>query len=106
MAMKIYNITSIYIPSYNCGTDYFKSSFFPPSLEEWLLLDLSIRNSETVDAFKRKLLPFIHLLENSIFNIFDPEGLKLRIRLHLSFSHLNKDGFRHNFQECLNLLCR
>ena len=32
-------------------------------------------------------------LENNIFNIFDPEGLKLLTRLLLGFSHLNEHRF-------------
>ena len=95
-----FNSRNIYIPSYN-----FKSSFSLVSLEEWFHLDLSIRNSETINVFKQKLLPFILLLENSIFNIFDPEGLKLLTPLCLSFNHLNEHRFRHNFQDCLNPLC-
>ena len=63
--------------------------FFPTSLEEWFHLDPSIRNSETISAFKQKLIPFIRPLENSIFSIFDLEGLKLRTGLRLGFSHLN-----------------
>ena len=43
---------NIYIPSYNCRTESFKSSFFPASLEEWFHLDPSIGNSETINAFK------------------------------------------------------
>ena len=98
------NSRNIYIPSYSCRTEYFKSSFFPASLEEWFQLDPSIRNSETINAFKQPLLPSISPLENSIFNIFDPEGLKLLTRLRLGFSHLNEHRFRQNFQECLNPL--
>ena len=100
-----FNSKNIYIPSYSCPTGYFKSSFFPASLEEWFHLDPSIRNSETTSAFKQKLLPFISPLEKSIFNILDPEGLKLLTRLRLGFSHLNEHYFRHNFQECLNPFC-
>ena len=96
---------NIYIPSYNCRTESFKSSFFPASLEEWFHLDPSIGNSETINAFKQKLLSFILPLENSIFNISDPEGLKLPTRLRLGFSHLNENRSRHNFQECVNPLC-
>ena len=72
-----FNSRNIYIPSYNCQTEYFKSPFFFASLAEWFHLDLNIRHSETINAFKQKLLPFIHPLENSIFKTFDPEGLKL-----------------------------
>ena len=58
----------------------------------------------SINAFKQELLPLIHLLENIIFNIFDPEGLKLFTRLRLRFSQLNENRFRHNFQECVNAL--
>ena len=51
-----FKFRNIYIPSYNCLTEYFKSSFFPASLEEWFHLDPSIRNSETINAFKQILL--------------------------------------------------
>ena len=54
--------------------------------------------------YLKKLLPFIRPLENSLFNIFDPEGLKKPTPLHLGFSHLNEHRFRHNFKECLNPL--
>ena len=64
-----------------------------------------MRNSETINTFKQKLLPFIGPLESSIFNIFDPEGLKLLSRLLLGFSHPKEHRFWHNFQECLNPLC-
>ena len=48
---------------------------------------------------------FIRSSENSIFNIFDPAGLKILTSLRLSFFDLNKHRFQHNFQECLNPLC-
>ena len=88
-----FNLKSIYIPSYNWQKEYFKSSFFPASVEEWFRLDVSIRNSETVKTFKQELLPFICPFENSIFYIFDPEGLKLGTHLRLGFSHLNEHLF-------------
>ena len=50
-------------------------------------------------------MPLICLLQNSIFNIFDPEGLNFLTRLRLGFSHLNEHHFRQNFQEWLNPLC-
>ena len=42
-------------------------------------------------------------LLRSIYNIFDPTGLKSNLRL--GFSYLNEHRFRHNFQDCLNPLC-
>lgn len=77
-----------YIPSYNCLTNP-KSSFFPASREGWFNRDPSIRSSESINVFKLKLLSFIFPIENSIINIFDPEGFKSLTRLRLRFSQLN-----------------
>ena len=53
-----------------------------------------------MSIFKSKLLSFIRPVQNNIFNIFESQGLKLLTRLRLGFSHLDKDRFRHNFQNC------
>ena len=69
-----------------------------------------LRNGSTliginsINVLKQKRLPLIRLLENIIFNIFDPEGLKLFSRFRLGFSHLNENRFRQNFQKCLPAL--
>ena len=93
------------------GISIFQVTFVEESILNLPFSLLSLRNGSTlirvysINAFKQELLPLIHLLENIIFNIFDPEGLKLFTRLRLGFSHLNANRFRHNFQECLNALC-
>ena len=58
-----------------------------------------------MSTFKNKLLSFIRPVQNNIFNIFDPIGLKFLTRLRLGFSHLNEHRFRHTFQDCMNTLC-
>ena len=75
------------------------------TLSDWFNLDPSIRNSESISSFKSKLLSFIRPVQSNIYNIFDPQGLKLLTRLRLGFSHLNEHRFRHNFQDCINPLC-
>ena len=87
--------------SKNC----FKHSFFFCTLNDWFNLDINIRNSEPITLFKCRLLSFIRLVQNSIYNIFDPKGFKFQTRLGLGLSHLNAHRFRHNFQDCLNPLC-
>ena len=44
-------------------------------------------------------------MQNSVYNIHDPVGIKYLTRLRLGLSHLNEHKFRHNFQDCLNPLC-
>ena len=94
-----------HIPTYHCRTDCFKLSFFPATLSDWFDLDPSIRNSESFSSFKSKLFSFIRPVQRNVYNIFDPQGLKLLTRLRLGFSHLNEHRFRHNFQDCINPLC-
>ena len=93
------------ISSYKSRTNCFKYSFFPSALNDWFNLDINIRNSESITLFKCRLLSFIRPVQNSIYNIFDPKGLKFLTRLRLGLSHLNAHRFRHNFQDCLNPLC-
>ena len=93
------------IPIYHCRTDRFKYSFFLSTLNEWFKLDDSIRNSESIQIFKSKLLSLIRLVQSNIYSIFDEKGLKLLTRLRLGLSNLNEHKFRHNFQDCLNPLC-
>ena len=93
------------IPAFNCRIDCFKYSFFPSILNDWFNVDSNIRNTESFSLFKSKLLSFICPVQRSIYNIFDPTGLKFLSILRLGFSHLNENRFRHNFQDCLNSLC-
>ena len=75
-------------PIFTCQTDCFKYSFFPSTLRDGFDLDENIRNSGSISIFKNRLLTFIRPAQNSIFNIFDPIGLKLLTRLRLEFTHL------------------
>ena len=93
------------IPSYKCRTNYFKYSFFPSTQNDWFKLDINVRNSESIFLFKCRLLSFIRPFRNSMYNIFDPRGLKFLTHLRLGLSHLNAHRFRHSFQDCLNPLC-
>ena len=47
----------------------------------------------------------IRPLENSIYNILDPKGIKFLTRLRLGFSHLREHKFRHNSRDTLNPMC-
>ena len=93
-----------HIPTFYCRTDCFKYSFFPSTLRDWFNLDEYIRSAESISIFKNRLLSLIRPVQSSVFNIFDPKGLKLLTRLRLEFSHLNEHRFRHNFESCVNLM--
>ena len=90
------------LPTFHCRTECFKNSFFPSTLNDWFNLDSTIRDSESIAIFKKRLLSFIRPIPSNVYNIFDPIGFKFLTRLRLGFSHLNEHRSRHNFQECIN----
>ena len=103
---RVHNTRLSYnIPPIKVRHDYFKNSFFPSAISEWNKLDLNIRNSASLNTFKKKLLNFIRPCANSIFDIHNPLGIKLLTRLRLGLTHLHEHKFRHCFQNTLNPLC-
>ena len=101
-----YNTRNIdHIDSYYCRTDIFKYSFFPYTIVEWNKLDANLKNAKSYMCFRNSLLKIGRPVQNSIFKILNPLGIKLLTRLRLGLSHLNEHRFRHNFQDCLNPLC-
>ena len=85
--------------------NFFKNSFFPSVINEWNNLDLEIRNSASLDIFKKHLLNFIRSNSKNVFNINNPLGLKPLSRLRIGFSHLKEHKFKHNFPYSVNPLC-
>ena len=71
------------IPTFHCRTDCFKSSFFPSTVNDCFSLDINIRNSDSISLFKSRLLSFNRPVQNKIYNIFDPEGLKFLTQLRV-----------------------
>ena len=102
----IYNTCNIEnVETYYCRTDLFKYSFFPYVIVEWNKLDINLRNAKSFLIFRNSLLKIGRPIQNPIYNIHDPMGIKYLTRLRLGLSHLNDHKFRHNFQDCLNPLC-
>ena len=85
--------------------DCFGNSFFSSTITERNKLDFNIRNSASLNTFKKKLLNFIGPCANSIFDIHNPLGIKLLARLRLGLSHLHEHKFRPCFQDTLNRFC-
>ena len=93
------------IPTFFARHDYFKNSFFPSAISEWNKLDSFIRNADSINIFKKRILDIIRPLPNSIFNIHNPLGIKYLARLRIGFSHLKEHKFRHNFQDSIDPMC-
>ena len=85
--------------------NYFRNSFFPSSIVEWNKLSREVRNSENIRIFKKRILEFIRPSPNSIFDIYNPYGIKLLTRLRLGLSHFNEHTFKHGFSDTINPIC-
>ena len=83
----------------------FKDSYFPSTIIEWKKLDSNIRNSETLNIFKSKILKFTKSTTNSIFGYHNPIRVKLLTRLRFGLIHLCEHRFKHSFQDTLNPSC-
>ena len=92
------------ISSFKTRHNFFKDSFFPAVIFERNSLNINIRNSASINVFKKELLKFIRPEPNSTYNINDTKGLKLLRRLRLGLSHLGDHKFRHNFQDCVSAM--
>ena len=93
------------IPQIRTKHKFFKSSFFPSTINEWNNLEPGISNSKSVGFFKRNILKFIRPKPNSVYNSHNPKGIRLITRLRLGLSHLREHKFKHSLQDCLNPLC-
>ena len=93
------------IPLFKVKHNFFQNSFFPSAVIEWNKLDLNIRNSESLNIFKKTLLNFIRPSGSTVFNCHNPKGVKLLTRLRLGLSHLREHKFKHSFQDSLNPIC-
>ena len=71
----------------------------------WNKLDRKIKNSESIETLKKRILSFIRPSPNSTFNCGNPRGIKLLSRLRPGLSHLIERNFKHSFQDSLNPFC-
>ena len=54
---------------------------------------------------KKRLLEFTRPSPNSVFDIYNPYGIKPLTRLRFGLSHLNEHKFKHGFNDTLNPIC-
>ena len=87
-----------------CRTETFSNFFLPQTIREWNKLETSISQAPSYSVFHKALLDFIQPTANSTFGTNDVSGLELLTRLHVGFSYLRENKFKHNFQDTLNPL--
>ena len=81
--------------------DFFKNTFFLSTTIEWNKSDLKIKNSQSIQTFKKWILSFIRPSPNSTFNCHNPKRIKLLSRLRLGLGYLRGHKFKHSFHDSL-----
>ena len=79
--------------------------FFPSTVLEWKKRNRRIRQSTAMLSFRNPILKIDRPTPQPVYNIHDPNGLKLLTRLRLGLSHLNEHKFNYNFKQCINPIC-
>ena len=85
-------------------TTRFSHTYFQNVLYEWNLRDHDIKNSQSISEFKQKLLAIIRPPKNTVYDVFDIEGIKKLTKLRVNFSALYELSFLHNF-DCSSPTC-
>ena len=68
-------------------------------------LDIDMRNSTSINIFKKPLLQFVRPSPSSLFNCHSSKGIKYEIKSRPGLSHLREHKFKHSFQDTLNPFC-
>ena len=61
-----------------------------------------LRNIDSINTFKLSILNFARPRENSVFDVYDINDVKLLTQLRLDFSQLNEHKFRNNLNDIIN----
>ena len=103
--LRVHNTICNNIPLLKIKHNYFRNSFLPSSRVEWNKLIREVKNSENIKIFKKRIFEFTRPSPNSIFDIYNPYGIRLLTRLRLALSHLSKHKFKHSFNDTRNHIC-
>ena len=93
------------IPELKVKHNFFRNSFFLSAVIEWNKSGLNIRNSKSLNIFKKSLLKFMRPFGSSVFSCHNLRGVKSPTRLRLGSSHLREHKFKNGSQDSLNPIC-
>ena len=83
----------------------YRYSFFPHVINCWHQLSNFIKNSLSINIFKKRYLEFFKVNARSLYGIHHPIGTKLLTRLRVGLSHLRDHKFSYNFQDTSHPFC-
>ena len=89
------NLNNFSIP--RTSKTYVRLSFFWHTLYDWNSIDLSIRQSPSISAFKSRMKRILFYLPNPLFNVYTPNSSTHHARMRMGLSALNAQRKNYNF---------
>ena len=88
----------------HCSKPY-KQSFFPSTILDWNNLEKDIKEANSKQIFKNRLLNKIRPKKSSYFGIRDNDKVRYLTMLRVGLSPLREHKFRHGFLDTSDPLC-
>ena len=90
-----------------CKSNRYMNSFFPGATASWNIFIKHFDDVPSFDILKKHINTFFRPMNNKVFGIHDPVGLRYLFQLKLSLSPLRSHHkFRHNFTDTPSEICR
>ena len=89
-----------------CKSNRYMNSFFPDATASWNIFIKHFDDVPSFDILKKHINTFFRPMNNKVFGIHDPVGLRYLFQLRLSLSPLRSHKFRHNFTDTPSEICR
>ena len=88
-----------------CNSDRYKNSFFPNAVKLWNITISDFKNMPPIKILKKHLLSLFRPERKSIFNIFNPIGVRNIFYLRVGLSPLRSHKKCHGFIDTPSEIC-
>ena len=97
--------TTLLFREIRCHSSRYAKSFFPNAISSWNILIDHFSTMPSIGLFKSHIISLIRPIGRSIFNIFDPIGIRFLFMLRLDLSPLRSHKFHYNFIDTNSNIC-
>ena len=88
-----------------CRSSRYMNSFFPNGVASWNIIIKHFETMPSISKLKEHMLSLFRPNIKSMFNIYDPIGLRYIFQLRLRLSPLRSHKWRHNFIDTTSNIC-
>ena len=100
---RLYN--KLLMKNIPCRINRYKTYFFPSTINDWNKLEFDIKNSNSKNIFKKRLLNKIRPKGSPYFGIRDNTSIRYITMLRMELSPLRAHKHKHNFKDTTDPFC-